>query len=45
MKKLMSVLIGLSLFLAVAAPSFSKDDTTTTTKKKNKKKKTTEAPK
>ena len=52
MKKLMSVLLGLSLFVAVAAPSFADGDDTKkdgTTKKKGKKGKkksdTPEAPK
>ena len=42
MKKLMSVLLGLSLFVAVAAPSFGKDDDTKKTEKKKKKNKKTD---
>lgn len=51
MKNLMSVLLGLSLIIAVAAPSFAADDEKKTektekkSKKKSKKKPADEAPK
>ena len=45
MKKLMSVMLGLTLILAVAAPSFAADETKKEEKKKGKKKKKEAEPK